>query len=421
MSDETDGGPPMFHRIVGLVISLAVAATILAPAGAQANSYKRLYAFTDGTDGSFPDAGPTLDGNKLFGTTGVTVFSFDLKTQTETTLHTFTASEGEYPTAPLIAYNNLLYGINSAAGAYGLGTVFSVDPKTGSLNVLHAFQGGSDGYGPWAGLIVVNGVLYGTTESGGGSTNCKYGCGTIFAINLSTGAESIVYDFQAGTDGSYPQSDLINVGGTLFGTTVYGGSSGSCDLGSGNCGTVFAFNLSTGVEEVIYRFQGLGKDGAYPQSGLTIVNGLMYGTTYQGGSGTICGGGCGTIYSINPKSRKETVLYSFDAYNDGAFPRTDMVAIGSVLYGTTSEGGDCPYGAIFSYDTASGTEKTVFSFTGGKRSDTPNGIAIKGNTFYGTSFWGGAGKEAAAQAQAKAGGRCAKGHTGFGTIFSYKP
>jgi uncharacterized repeat protein (TIGR03803 family) len=46
------------------------------------------------------------------------------------------------------------------------------------------------------------------------------------------GVEKVVYAFQAGTDGYLPMSGLINVGGTLYGTTRNGGTSG--------LGTVFA-------------------------------------------------------------------------------------------------------------------------------------------------------------------------------------
>ena len=41
--------------------------------------------------------------------------------------------------------------------------------------------------GPWAGLIAVNGTLYGTTVAGGISGN-----GTVFAIDPDTGAETVL-------------------------------------------------------------------------------------------------------------------------------------------------------------------------------------------------------------------------------------
>jgi hypothetical protein len=41
-----------------------------------------------------------------------------------------------------------------------------------------------------------------------------------------------------------------------------------------------------------------GQDGAGPQSGLIDVKGTLYGTTYAGGGNGCSGEGCGTVYSI---------------------------------------------------------------------------------------------------------------------------
>ena len=50
----------------------------------------------------------------------------------------------------------------------------------------------------------------------------------------------------------------------------------------------------------------------------------MYGTTYYGGSGEACSGGCGTVYKLTlGKSNKYTqsVIYSFQAgVKDGQNP-----------------------------------------------------------------------------------------------------
>ena len=63
-----------------------------------------------------------------------------------------------------------------------------------------------------------NGLLYGTTESGGGSCNF----GTIFAIDTN-GKESIIYIFKEHPDGNSPSELARDAAGNLFGTTVFGG------------------------------------------------------------------------------------------------------------------------------------------------------------------------------------------------------
>jgi uncharacterized repeat protein (TIGR03803 family) len=85
--------------------------------------------------------------------------------------------------------------------------------------VLHSFGDAIlDGANPYAGLIDVKGTLYGTTETGG------YGNGTVFSIDRKTGNETVLYAFRGITDGGDPYGKVIDVEGTLYGTTYGGGA-----------------------------------------------------------------------------------------------------------------------------------------------------------------------------------------------------
>lgn len=90
-------------------------------------------------------------------------------------------------------------------------------------------------------------------------------------------------------------ADLVDVNGTLYGTTETGGRSAR-ECVSGSCGTVFAITTS-GVENVIYRFAG-GTDGATPLAGLIHANGALYGTTYYGGCSACRAMGDGTLFQL---------------------------------------------------------------------------------------------------------------------------
>ena len=98
--------------------------------------------------------------------------------------------------------------------------------RTGSTNykVVYSFGGTSDGAIPNAGLIDVAGMLYGTTTSGG-AYSCGYlgNCGTVFSVTMG-GTERVLHSFGAVGDGENPGAGLINVGGTLYGTTAAGGT-----------------------------------------------------------------------------------------------------------------------------------------------------------------------------------------------------
>jgi uncharacterized repeat protein (TIGR03803 family) len=100
-------------------------------------------------------------------------------------------------------------------GAYFGGTVFKVT-LAGVETVLHKFRGGHDGGYPAAGLINVGGTLYGTTRQGG-----AYNYGTVFKVTRA-GVETVLHSFGRGNDGRSPNAGLINVGGTLYGTTAWG-------------------------------------------------------------------------------------------------------------------------------------------------------------------------------------------------------
>jgi uncharacterized repeat protein (TIGR03803 family) len=316
-----------------------------------------LYSFQNSTsDGAAPTAGLINVGGTLYGTTfrggeygGGTVFSITLA-GVETPLHSFKGgSDGYYPAAGLINVGGTLYGTTSqgggaGCGGLGRGTVFEV--TNGSVEVLYPFKGGSDGYYPAAGLIEVDGNLYGTTAYGGDDTGCS--CGTVFKINPA-GTEKVLHAFTGGSDGAQPTGGLLNLGGKLFGTTSTGGDS-SCGTGGG-CGTVFMVDTSGGTT-LLHSFHGGDNgDGATPMAGLTERYGTFYGTTAGGGEVDLGCSCVGTVFSITPWGY-ETVLYSFgpdssNAHADGNYPYAGLLSVVGTLYGTTEEGGDFGLGTVF--------------------------------------------------------------------------
>jgi uncharacterized repeat protein (TIGR03803 family) len=93
--------------------------------------------------------------------------------------------------------------------------------------VLHNFRR-INGKKPLASLIDVGGTLYGTTYSGG-----SHGGGTVFSISTA-GKEQVLHKFGSGSLGKNPAASLIDMNGTLYGTTRAGRAYGR--------GTVFALN-----------------------------------------------------------------------------------------------------------------------------------------------------------------------------------
>ena len=357
-----------------------------------------IYSFAGGTgsmaDGTNPRAGLVNVNGTLYGTTFIggdyshrldfhgfgTVFSVTPQ-GTETVLHRFVGRDGRYPDARLIDVKGTFYGTTEGGGRNGKGTVFSITPN-GTEMVLHKFKGGvRDGWGPEAGLTDVNGTLYGTTEAGGSSGCDGEGCGTVFSITTS-GKETVIHSFGGNGDGVGPFARLLNVKGTLYGTTYYGPALGTY-------GIVFKITPS-GKETVLHTFKG-GADGAEPWADLINVNGTLYGTTSTGGVSSYCEApGCGTVFSITP-SGKEKVLYSFKGgESDGAGPEAGLTDVNGMLYGTTAGGGTHGCGTIFSM-TTSGAETWTYSFcsSSGDGVEPDSDLIDVNGTLYGTTVSGG--------------------------------
>ena len=98
------------------------------------------------------------------------------------------------------------------------------------------------------------------------------------------------------SDGANPGALLQSSNGLIYGTTTNGGSNGY--------GTIFKMT-STGVLTPLYSFTN-GVDGAHPGPALTQgTNGVLYGTASGGGTN-----GSGTIFQITTNG-VFTPLYSF--------------------------------------------------------------------------------------------------------------
>jgi uncharacterized repeat protein (TIGR03803 family) len=259
------------------------------------------------TDGGWPGAALVQDRDgDFYGTTEIggnyrygTVFKIT-RSGTLTTLHSFDLTDGSEPAAALAQdRDGDFYGTTVNGGASGYGTVFKIT-RSGTLTTLHNFDW-TDGAGPWAALVRDrDGNFYGTTADGGASSNCPYGCGTVFKIT-PTGTPTTLYNFcsESGcTDGLVPYAALLqDRDGNFYGTTLSGGTSSAC--GSYGCGTVFKITR-WGTLTTLHSFDYT--DGKWPYAALVQDwDGNFYGTTGLGGVSSNCPpAGCGTVFRLSP-------------------------------------------------------------------------------------------------------------------------
>jgi uncharacterized repeat protein (TIGR03803 family) len=306
------------------------------------------------TDGNTPHGGLTLrpDGHFL-GTTefnGVGVANssgtiFDVSpTGTLATLHTFTGPDGAAPMSPPIeGPDGSFYGVTSSGGGtQNCGTIYRMTGAGFTLlyQFLHPIAEGCTPVGPL--VLGSDGSFYGTTKYGG-----TYEFGTIFRVTLNPGMATrvtVLADVGAlngfspdyiiqGNDGNFygiTSGDAFSSGtvfkltptGTLTTLLISGETQGVTFAGlgqasdgnlygtasatvedpyhyldslfqvtpAGNGSSVYDFNCN-GFVGVCYRAQ---HPSSPPVQG---TNGLLYGSTSGGGTGTGCHGGCGVFYS----------------------------------------------------------------------------------------------------------------------------
>lgn len=209
----------------------------------------------------------------------------------------------------------------------------------------------------------------------------------VFGLTMAQSARAqtyaVIYDFTGGVDGANPYAGLsMDKGGNLYGTTYHGGA---------GFGTVYQLRSgSSWFFSTIYSFAG-GNDGAFPYGRVVFgPNGLLFGTTSEGGN-EVCNGGCGTVFSLRPPPNvyppppwTKAVLYRFTG-TDGAGPSGDLTfdQAGN-LYGTTfiggGTGGNDGAGLVYEL-TTNGTEKVLYDFpeTGCIRGADPFGGVIFDN------------------------------------------
>ena len=162
---------------------------------------------------------------------------------------------------------------------------------------------------------------------------------------MPTGTETVLYSFGVGptagkckiNDGADPKGSLTFVTATgsalrraprrpLRRATASARFSRSCPAAPATRSITFS--------------QGAKTDGNDPQhNAMTLVGTVLYGTTLTGGQHDN-----GSIFSINDDGTgySSPLLFDFPtsaANNSGDQPYSNFVAIGSVLYGMTSQGG----------------------------------------------------------------------------------
>jgi uncharacterized repeat protein (TIGR03803 family) len=396
---------------------LQIVITMLALSGSLgAATYKILYNFGLGRDGSGPGASVTLDSHgNLFGTTIVggafgdgTVFELSYSPETgwaESLLHSFNYQVDGYRPDGTLVFDGAgnLYGTTPFNGPQLVGTVYELSPNGSGWDFTLLYDEGTHG-----GVILDK----------AGNVYAPLGAGQFMggAIGeLSPGPKgwsySALYSFcfhrPQCVDGIEPQGPLAwDAAGNLYGNTLNGGIykyPTPCPDDQG-CGLVFQMRPVPGGAwsyRVLHWFGAFVNDGLLLNGGLVVDGkGNVYGSTAVGGAT-----GTGTVFELSPQPQglrgqsvgySETQVYTFPDCSQGCGPFGPVVRdsagnlYGAAGGGNTSCGGYC--GVVYRLSPQrDGTWKyTALHKFNGSDGTGPNGVTVGSDgNLYGTTIVGG--------------------------------
>jgi len=209
-----------------------------------------LHDFVGGNaDGWDPQAGVVMDSaGNLYGTTSIgggtgdggtgygTVYELSPSadgTWTETLLYAFAGgTDGSYPNAaPVLDGKGNVYGAAYEGGQQechdGCGLIFELSPSKGNgwqKTVIDLL--GSEVANPEDLAFGTNGDLYVTSDQGN-ANSCPPICGAVFDLAPQTNGsweENVIFNFYGELNGSYPRGPLVfDAAGNMYGAAVQGG------------------------------------------------------------------------------------------------------------------------------------------------------------------------------------------------------
>ena len=249
-----------------------------------------------------------------------------------------------------------LYGNSTSGGLNAVGDIFSYNPGTNDYTTLYSMDSLS-GYYPRGPIIKAsnNNSLFGMTNNGG-----LFDKGVFYEFNLTNNTYTKRHDFDI-TSGQLPNGGVVQstVNNKIYGMTTSGGTNSG--------GVIFSYDIPTTTFSIVHDFSfftGWTTFGTMRQAS----NGLLYGMAFGGGAG-----GYGVIFSLDPTNNNYTVVHNFNG-TDGSAPWCQLIEVGGILYGCTTQGGvNNNKGVIFKYQISNNTMTKLHDF------DTPTGASPYGN------------------------------------------
>jgi uncharacterized repeat protein (TIGR03803 family) len=390
------------HNLRAVVIAAFayMIAGLLTPRAFGQFQYQQLksFGFPEVSKGSSVQGMIEGSGGDLYGTTEFggendtgTLFRLNEDGSGYLVLHNFGTTDGDglYPSSVVLEESDgALYGATAGGGSGDGGTIFKLNKDGSGYTILHSFtRSPGEGFGPGALIEGGSGVLYGRTANGGIDFTGGGSFGTLFKLNKDGTGYTVLHRFSK-REGGEPNALVKGVDGKLYGTTREGGITNAAQ--PEGMGTVFRLNMDISDYTVLHQFTGYPNnpnDGLRPTSLLQGTDGVLYGTTENGGAF-----GEGTVFRINTDGGSFAVLRSFSSPGGGYSPQGALVeGSGGDLYGTTESGGNPDSGGtVFKLNKNGGDYSVLhnFTFTDGDGASPFALVQGREGALYGTTVTG---------------------------------
>ena len=287
-------------------------------------------------------------------------------------LRSFSGPDGSKPYAKLtLASDGAFYGTTSAGGANNHGTLFKLTSDEQYTVIWNFGALPTDASSPWSEVVEGgDGALYGTTVSGGSSTN-----GTVFKVNKDGSNFNILYSFPTGSP--RPYAGLTDdKAGALYGTTSRYGPPFD---------NIYSLNQDGTGFRILYDQIPCNHEDFWPEAPLIIgTDGGLYGTGNGGGADSFHG----MIFRLDRDTGTFTVLYSFPGQftNYVGLKSALMEASDGLLYGTIRDEG------ILFRIAKDGSNYAIIHRFGDQHDTSPGGQLVAGadESLYGVTGvrWG---------------------------------
>ncbi|MDZ4659952.1 MAG: hypothetical protein SH868_20435 [Bythopirellula sp.] len=312
-----------------------------------------LHHFGPDTIGPWPEAGLTLIGDTLFGTTtysgtgGGSIYSIRTDGANFATLRAFTATTR--PTGPLTLVDGRLYGATQTR-------VYGIDPDGGNFTtsgIISNLNGE---------LAALGTTLYGV-RSGTGLTS-------VFSVETD-GSNFQTLHTLSSVEGIDLRYGLIRVGDTLFGTAARSVADGGVFTG----GTIFSLRTDGSNFQRLHVFVNGPGSGRTPNA-LTYADGRLYGSLQEEFEPPNIARG-GPVFAIDPDGS------NFEILRPRVGSLAGLTVVGDRLYGTTLS-------TVFSLNTDGSDYRVEHLFSGSDGSVLRGARLLPvGNRLYGVAARGG--------------------------------